>query len=234
LEHDNAFFHAAGLESITAVTSSDRILAHVGHLTRTLLDSMSGLGLDRQIEHAAQAVPDARERLRYVVTMMEQAAERVLAAVELAKPLQQALEQEAVALEQRWSGYFDAAGDRTDIRELIGDTHAFVGKRIPETSAATNQHLLEILMAQGFQDLTGQVIKKLMDIVLLIEQQLLAVLLEHISPERREQFAAQAAALASSNSAETLKNGPQIDPENKPGVMQGQTDVDDLLASLGL
>ncbi|MGG1946872.1 protein phosphatase CheZ [Trinickia sp. NRRL B-1857] len=219
---------------MAGVTSSDRILAHVGHVTRTLLDSMSGLGLDRQIEHAAQAVPDARDRLRYVATMTEEAAERVLAAVELAKPLQQALEQEAVALELRWSRYFDGSGDRADVRELMRDTHAFVGGRIPEASAATNQHLLDILMAQSFQDLTGQVIKKLMDIVILIEQQLLSVLLEHITPERREQFAANAAALASSNAPETLKNGPQIDPEGKPGVMQGQADVDDLLASLGL
>jgi chemotaxis protein CheZ len=69
--------------------------------------------------------------------------------------------------------------------------------------------------------------------VYVIEQQLLGVLLENIAPERREQFAAQAAALAASSTSDTLLNGPQINPEGRTDVVQDQTQVDDLLASLG-
>lgn len=93
------------------------------------------------------------------------------------------------------------------------------------------------MLAQDFQDLTGQVIKKITDVVYLIEQQLLGVLVENIALERREQFAANAAALkaevSSTGSPEHLLNGPQINPEGKTDVVQDQSQVDDLLASLG-
>ena len=62
--------------------SSDRILARIGQLTRTLRDSMRELGLDKQVEAAAEMVPDARDRLKYVATMTEQAAERALNAID--------------------------------------------------------------------------------------------------------------------------------------------------------
>jgi chemotaxis protein CheZ len=108
---------------------------------------------------------------------------------------------------------------------------------VPVHTVATNTQLLEIMLAQDFQDLTGQVIKKITDVVYVIEQQLLSVLLENIAPERREQFAAQAAALAAAassvGSTDTLLNGPQINPEGRTDVVQDQTQVDDLLASLG-
>ena len=217
--------------------STDRILARIGQLTRTLRDSMRELGLDKHVERAAEAVPDARDRLRYVATMTEQAAERVLSAIELAKPRQEQLERDANALGERWSAWYDAPLGRDDARVLIDDTRGFLLRSVPDTTQATNQQLLAIMLAQDFQDLTGQVIKKIMDVVYLIEQQLLGVLVENIAPERREQFAATAAALAAAESPtgtpEALLNGPQVNPEGKPDVMQDQHEVDDLLASLG-
>src|SRR6266481_2537899 len=75
--------------------ASDRILARIGQLTRTLRDSMRELGLDKHVERAAEAVPDARDRLKYVATMTEQAAERVLTAIEVAKPIQERLQKDA-------------------------------------------------------------------------------------------------------------------------------------------
>ncbi|HTH62514.1 MAG TPA: protein phosphatase CheZ [Paraburkholderia sp.] len=216
--------------------ASDRILARIGQLTRTLRDSMRELGLDKTIERAAEAVPDARDRLRYVANMTEQAAERVLSAIDVAKPLQEKLERDANALSGRWSAWYDAPIGRDDARALLGDTREFLQRSVPDATTATNQQLLEIMLSQDFQDLTGQVIKKIMDVVYQIEQQLLGVLVENIAPERREQFAATAAALVAESptgSPESLLNGPQINPEGKPDVMQDQQEVDDLLASLG-
>ncbi|WP_240766767.1 protein phosphatase CheZ [Paraburkholderia flava] len=220
--------------------ASDRILARIGQLTRTLRDSMRELGLDKHVERAAEAVPDARDRLKYVADMTEQAAERVLTAIEVAKPIQERLQKDAGELDGRWAEWYSAPIERTEVRALMSDTRGFL-RALPEATTATNAQLLEIMLAQDFQDLTGQVIKKIMDVVYLIEQQLLGVLVENIAPERREQFAATAAALvadhpaaaAASNPAETLLNGPQINPEGKPDVMQDQAQVDDLLASLG-
>ncbi|WP_277189514.1 protein phosphatase CheZ [Caballeronia sp. BR00000012568055] len=213
--------------------SSDRILARIGQLTRTLRDSMRELGLDKQLEAAAQAVPDARDRLKYVATMTEQAAERALNAIEKAQPLQEAMQREAQSLEARWSQWYGEPLPQGEAGQLLAETRTFL-QSVPERTQATHAQLMEIMLAQDFQDLTGQVIKKITDVVYLIEQQLLGVLLENIAPERREQFAASAAALMSaSGSPESLLNGPQINPEGKSDVVQDQSQVDDLLASLG-
>ena len=226
---------SAGAEAGTEI-NADRILARIGQLTRTLRDSMRELGLDKHVEHAAEAVPDARDRLKYVAAMTEQAAERVLTAIDIAKPMQEKLQADAATLDARWAQWFAAPIERDEVRALMTDTRAFLS-RVPDSTSATNTQLLEIMMAQDFQDLTGQVIKKIMDVVYLIEQQLLGVLVENIAPERREQFAQTAAALAaepgSTGSPEHLLNGPQINPEGKTDVVQDQSQVDDLLASLG-
>jgi len=217
-------------------SSGDRILARIGQLTRTLRDSMRELGLDKQVEAAAEMVPDARDRLKYVATMTEQAAERALNAIELAKPLQETMQRDAQALDARWEQWYGAPLENAEVKTLLADTRGFL-QQVPVHTVATNTQLLEIMLAQDFQDLTGQVIKKITDVVYVIEQQLLSVLLENIAPERREQFAAQAAALAAAassvGSTDTLLNGPQINPEGRTDVVQDQTQVDDLLASLG-
>ena len=216
--------------------ASDRILARIGQLTRTLRDSMRELGIDKHVERAAEAVPDARDRLKYIATMTEQAAERVLSSIEIAKPIQEQLQRDAGELDARWEQWYAAPIEREEVRALMSDTRTFL-RGVPEVTTATNSQLMEIMLAQDFQDLTGQVIKKITEVVYLIEQQLLGVLIENIALERREQFAATAAALAaepsSTGSPENLLNGPQINPEGKADVMQDQGQVDDLLASLG-
>jgi chemotaxis protein CheZ len=221
--------------------ATDRILARIGQLTRTLRDSMRELGIDKHVERAAEAVPDARDRLKYIATMTEQAAERVLTAIEVAKPMQEQLQQDAAELDARWEQWYAAPIEREEVRALMKDTRTFL-RGVPELTTATNAQMLEIMMAQDFQDLTGQVIKKITDVVYLIEQQLLGVLIDNIAAERREQFAATAQQLAAeaqhepmspTGSPQGLLNGPQINPEGKTDVVQDQGQVDDLLASLG-
>jgi chemotaxis protein CheZ len=228
-----------GVREDGADLATDRILARIGQLTRTLRDSMRELGIDKHVERAAEAVPDARDRLKYIATMTEQAAERVLSAIEVAKPMQEQLQKDAAELDARWEQWYAAPIEREEVRALMNDTRTFL-RGVPEVTTATNAQMLEIMMAQDFQDLTGQVIKKITEVVYLIEQQLLGVLIDNIAAERREQFAATAAALVAeaevispTGSPESLLNGPQINPEGKADVVQDQGQVDDLLASLG-
>jgi chemotaxis protein CheZ len=199
--------------------SAEQIIQRIGNLTRVLRDSMRELGLDKEIERAAQAIPDAQERLKYIVTMTEKAAERSLTAVELAQPIQANLEKTAESLDKRWEEWFKAPVELTDARELVLDTREFLGA-VPAQARETGTHLLEIMMAQDFQDLTGQVIKKMMDMIKTLEHELLQMLLDNVPAERRD-------------SNVTLMNGPQINPEGKADVVSGQDQVDDLLASLG-
>ncbi|AEI79221.1 protein phosphatase CheZ [Cupriavidus necator N-1] len=201
--------------------SAEQLILRIGNLTRMLRDNMRELGLDKEIERAAQAIPDARDRLNYIAAMTEQAAERTLNAVELAQPIQSGIEQQAETLDKRWDAWFEQPVELADARSLVLDTRAFLSE-VPAQARATNSHLLDIMMAQDFQDLTGQVIKKMMDMIRALEQELLQVLIDNVPSERRVEAPAA-----------TLLNGPQISPEGKPDVVSDQAQVDDLLASLG-
>lgn len=158
------------------------IIARIGQLTRMLRTSLRELGLEQAIAQAAEAIPDARDRLDYVVQMTAQVAERALNCVEAAQPRQTALEQGARTLTSRWDAWFAEPMPLEQARELVDETRQYLAD-VPEQTAFTHAQLLEIMMAQDFQDLTGQVIKRMMDVVQEIEKQLLMVLLENM-PEK--------------------------------------------------
>lgn len=201
-------------------TTATDIIARIGQLTRMLRESLKELGLDQAIAQAAEAIPDARDRLDYVVQMTAQAAERALNCVEAAQPRQTRLDQGARALSQRWDEWFAQPLELSDARELVDETRSYLAE-VPEHTAFTHAQLLEIMMAQDFQDLTGQVIKRMMDVVQEIEKQLLMVLLENM-PEQP----------TTKRVNEHLLNGPQLD-HTAAGVVANQDQVDDLLDSLG-
>lgn len=201
--------------------SAADIIVRIGSLTRMLRDSLRELGLDQAIAEAAEAIPDARDRLDYVVQMTAQAAERALNCVELSQPHQNQMEKQAKALSGRWDEWFENPIELADARDLVTDTRSYLAE-VPQHTSFTNAQLLEIMMAQDFQDLTGQVIKRMMDVIQEIERQLLMVLLENM-PEQPAK---------SRRENDSLLNGPQMDA-TKAGVVASQDQVDDLLDSLG-
>ncbi|WP_425459583.1 protein phosphatase CheZ [Halomonas nitroreducens] len=215
--------------------SGDELVQRIGHLTRMLRDSMRELGLDKEIERAADAIPDARDRLSYVATMTEQAAERALNAIDRAQPLQDDLNQRAVALDARWAEWFAEPKELDEARELVQDTRSYLAE-VPEATQATNKELLEIMMAQDFQDLTGQVIKKMMDVIREIEHQLVQVLIDSVPQgEAREDMQRRADGQRENDARrreDGLLNGPQVKPE-ADDVVADQDQVDDLLDQLG-
>ena len=215
-------------------TDPENLIQRIGQLTRMLRESMRELGLDKEIEKAAQAIPDARDRLTYVATMTEQAAERALNAIDRAKPPQEALEKGAKELDARWQSWFANPIELAEARELVNDTRAYLGD-VPKQTQATQRELMEILMAQDFQDLTGQVIKKMNEVIREIEHQLVQVLIDSV-PDGSE--GALLKRLAESEWEEpkqnSLLNGPQIKPSEGDGdVVASQDQVDDLLDQLG-
>jgi len=201
--------------------SPNEIISRIGSLTRMLRDSLRELGLDQAIADAAEAIPDARDRLDYVVQMTAQAAERALNCVELSQPHQNKMESGAKALSGRWDAWFENPIELSDAKELVSETRSYLAE-VPGHTSFTNAQLLEIMMAQDFQDLTGQVIKRMMVVIQEIERQLLMVLLENM-PETDAR---------SKRVSESLLNGPQMDT-TATGVVASQDQVDDLLDSLG-
>ncbi|MGP8289862.1 protein phosphatase CheZ [Vreelandella zhanjiangensis] len=214
---------------------AEELIHRIGKLTRMLRDNMRELGLDKEIEKAAEAIPDARDRLHYVATMTEQAADRALNAIDRAQPLQDELAERAEGLDKQWADWFEAPKELEDAKTLVKETRTYLSD-VPAITAATNKELLEIMMAQDFQDLTGQVIKKMMDVIREIEHQLVQVLIDNVpGAQARESMQRKAEDQWKSESArrkEELLNGPQI-KENAPDIVTGQDQVDDLLDELG-
>ncbi|NYT65065.1 protein phosphatase CheZ [Alcaligenaceae bacterium] len=197
----------------------DDLIQRIAQLTRMLRESMRELGLDQAIEDAAHAIPDARDRLHYVARMTEQAANRVLNAAEQMQPWQESMQSTAKFLDQRWDKWFEAPVELSDARDLVDATRSFI-KDIPKKTQASQDTLMEIIMAQDFQDLTGQVIMKMLGVVTAIETELIQVLIDNVPQEQREE-------------TESLLNGPQVNTEGKTEIVTNQDQVDDLLASLG-
>jgi len=197
------------------------VITQLGQLTRNLHEAMRELGYDRVLEDTAKAIPDARDRLNYVATMTEQAAMRSLNAIEAAKPIQDRLESEAAGLASDWDKLFKREIGVQDFKALAERTRTFlVG--VPTQTEATSAQLMEIMMAQDFQDLTGQVIKRITDMVQGMEGQLLKLLVENAPAERR--VAAE---------SRGLLNGPVTGADRHGDVVTSQSQVDELLESLG-
>jgi len=206
--------------AVQAADSHEEVLSRIGHMTRALHESLRGLGLDKLIEKAASDIPDARDRLDYVARLSEQAAKRVLDATDAAGPVQDAIETRSAELSASWQQLLDKGASDEDWRALARRTIAGLDES-RQGAVATRAQLMDIMMAQDFQDLTGQVIGRITGIAQNLEQQLVQVLIDFAPSEIRREL------------DNGLLNGPQINPEGKSEVVADQGQVDDLLDSLG-
>lgn len=206
------------------------VYQRIGHLTRTLHDALRELGYDKDLAGTREQLPDARDRLTYIARVTGEAAEKVLNAVDRARGVQEELTQQAESLRTRWQAvavYTNHAASRATPagRGLVDETCAFFASVGGQTDA-TNQILTDIMMAQDFHDLTGQVIRKVVALAQSMEEQLVKLLLETTPPEQRKKIE------AAPGSTERLE-GPIVKAEGRDDVVADQAGVDDLLASLG-
>ena len=209
----------AEADETTPSGAGDRMINSVGHLTRQLHNTLAELGLDRSLQDAtAAALPDARQRIAYVVKLTEDAAGKCLSAVERATPLQEGLAAEATALAGQWDSIFEGKSDVAAFKALAQSTRDYLHGVTTRTDE-TRSHLREVMMAQEFQDLTGQVLKKISELATTLESQLVMLLVENAPAEIKTE-------------AVTLLNGPAIDG-SAPNVVASQEQVDELLESLG-
>ncbi|WP_337014363.1 protein phosphatase CheZ [Pantoea sp. AS142] len=190
------------------------ITARAGSILRTLRDSLQQLGLDKTIADVAGSIPNARERLGYVVTLTREAANDVINSVEVTQPLQTELADKAGTLTQRWNATSVKLLDEGQAHALATDTVAWLDE-VPHITSLTQQQLHAIMMAQGFQDLTGQIVQAMMAVLNQAEQQLIQVLRD--------------STVSSGIGERTVTSQPSS--SEKPA---SQDDVDDLLASLGI
>ncbi|MDD4912508.1 MAG: protein phosphatase CheZ [Sideroxydans sp.] len=211
---------SAKVIALNSESEQEKVINQVGHIARRLHDTLRELGLHTEIEKAASSIPDARDRLNYVATLTQQSAERVLSATEAAQPMVDKVGADSQRLATHWDLLFQKKLDVHQFKDLVIQTHAFLHET-PKQTKATNAYLTEIMMAQDFQDLTGQVIKKIIHLTQEMEQQLVSLLLDSAPPGVRAELESG------------LLNGPVINGAGRSDVVTSQDQVDDLLESLG-
>lgn len=201
--------------------AQESVFNRIGQMARQLHDTLHELGYDKLLENTVSALPDAKDRLAYVANLTEQAACRVLNATDIAKPVVDDLENRAKELGGRWDKVFANQMSTAEFKKLAEETRSYLNAGVSGATDQVNAQLMEIMMAQDFQDLTGQVIKKIVSLAQDLENGLMTVLIEVVPQKKRSQ------------EVDSLMNGPVISADGRTDVVVNQQQVDDLLDSLG-
>lgn len=196
----------------------------IGYLTRQLHDTMNSFSADARLTNIAKnEIPDAKERLQYVIAMTEQAANQTLTVVEDLMPVSQALNEQAHNLSENWQRFL--------VKKMPFDEFKAMSQEITEhfnfsveAIEKIQDGLNEVLMAQGFQDITGQIIRKVIDLVKSLEENMVELI--RVSGSKQN--------LENRSNEQSLPGPvvPNVDDRNND-VATSQDDVDDLLSSLG-
>jgi chemotaxis protein CheZ len=204
---------ASTTASQAAGGASAEVFQQLGHITRQLHDTLAQLGVMPTLQSAAEGLPDARSRLNYIAEKTAEAANKVLNSVDQAKA-----EHGRIAAETRRM----AAAIVADPVKAVasGAVMNFVGD-VEAATSRIDHHLTDIMMAQDFHDLTGQVVTKVVSLASDLENSLVKLLLQAAPPETAQKV------------EQMVLNGPVVDPTGRTDVVQNQGEVDDLLASLG-
>ena len=196
-----------------AAPASPEVFQQLGAITRLLHDTMQQLGVMPKLQVAADGIPDARSRLSYIASKTAAAADKVLNSVDQAKA-----EHAAIAEQTRRLG---AALLADPVKAVAsGAVFNFVNDGEARTRLI-DAHLTDIMMAQDFHDLTGQVVAKVVALANDLEDSLIKLLVQVVPPEQREKVDS------------SVLNGPVVNPEGRSDVVADQGEVDELLASLG-
>ncbi len=224
------------LEELTRLRETE-MFQQIGKLTRDLHEALNSFQVDTRISTLAEhEIPDARERLRYVVSMTDQAANRTLNAVEESLPLCDDLQSKVDEIGEGWNKFLRKELSVEEFRTLSRDIKTHLKETSGQVTTLKN-NLNEVLMAQDYQDLTGQIIHRVINLVEEVEGNLVELI--RISGGRAAEgdktptggAAAPAAAEVADSSIEP--QGPQVPGVDHADAVSGQDEVDELLSSLG-
>lgn len=221
------------IESI-GVSNSVELFAEVGKLTRQLHDSLNNFQLDsRIIDMAKEDIPDAQTRLTYVIKATEEAANKTMDLVDSCMPIAEKLHEDIAALLPEWKKLMSRDLRLGEFNQLCKKMDEFL-QTGSEDSAKLTGLLTEVLMAQGYQDLTGQVLSRVIELVKEVEDNLVYMLTMFGGLESKDGVSRKDKPKISDKQADMIKaEGPILDADSREDVASDQVDVDDLLSSLG-
>ena len=196
-----------------AAGASPEVFHQLGLITRQLHDTLTQLGVMPKLQVAADGLPDARSRLTYIARKTGEAADKVLNSVEQAKADHAHIASETRRIAQAIVKDPVKAVASGAVMNFVGDVEA--------ATARIDVHLTDIMMAQDFHDLTGQVVAKVVSLAADLEDSLVKLLVQAAPPEQAQKVES------------SILNGPVVSHEGRTDVVANQGEVDDLLASLG-
>lgn len=202
------------------------VLQEIGSLTRDLHDSLRQFNLDERISQLAKdEIPDARGRLQYVIEKTEVAANKTMDAVDRCLPIADSLHESLLMVRPQWN---ELMHGRIELSEFKALCHRIDGllSQIEGDSSELRGQLTDILMAQDFQDLTGQIIRRVITLVNEVEKRLVDILTVFGSDQKEQKT-------DKTKSASNQAEGPIINPLEREDAVSSQDEVDDLLSSLG-
>ncbi|MET0348941.1 MAG: protein phosphatase CheZ [Rhizobacter sp.] len=197
-----------------AAAASPEVFQQLGAITRQLHDALTQLGVMPKLAKTAEGLPDARSRLNYIAEKTGAAANKVLNSVDQAKAEHATISDDTRRMAAAIVADPVKAVATGAVMNFVGDVEA--------ATARIDQHLTDIMMAQDFHDLTGQVVAKVVALAADLEDSLVKLLVQAAPPEAQK-VVEEASVL----------NGPVVNPEGRTDVVSNQGEVDDLLASLG-
>ena len=203
----------ATLERAEPLQVSSEVFQQLGSITRLLHDTMQQLGVMPKLQIATDGLPDARSRLTYIASKTAEAANKVLNSVDQAKA-----DHAAISAATREMA---AAIVANPVRAVASGAVMNFVQDVEQSTGRIDGHLTDIMMAQDFHDLTGQVVAKVVTLANDLEDSLVKLLVQVVPPEQREKV------------DPSILNGPVVDATGRTDVVTNQGEVDDLLASLG-
>lgn len=220
------------IDELTRIRETE-LFRELGALTRDLHDTLKTFEIDPTIvDITEKQIPDATERLNYVITTTETAAHKTLEAIEAAQPVAEEISASAHELGKQWEKFKNRNLTPEEFRQLSRDLEAYLEAAV-SNGDVLRARMNEALMAQEYQDITGQILRRVIEMVHMVEENL--VYLIKISSGQKAVPRSDPKAEEIARKAEDIKgHGPQVPgAETSPDVMSGQDDVDDLLSSLG-
>lgn len=220
------------------VDARDRSLFNeVGRLTRGLHETLIDFHIDtdlseKDIHGNPLQLDDASNRLDYVIKMMQDAANKTMDSVDEISPIANKFAEEAKIIKEDWEKLRRKEIGPEEFRQLYGRVDEFFSSAVKSSNHFSN-HLQEIMLAQSFQDLTGQILRRVITMVKEVEVNLVDLVRRASQVERFIGIVAEQSgqAVLPEDKSEPSMEGPAV--RKRVDLVSGQDEVDDLLSSLG-
>ena len=210
--------------ALAGLNQDTPLFDEVGRMTREVHEALMAFAEDDRLSHLMQDdMPDARERLRYVITLTDQAANRTLAIVEEALPVAERLMDRSERLRQELMHIANKEPENPRLVTVVHTLNSYLDS-VQSSGDLLKKHMTEIMMAQEFQDISGQLLLRVITLLEQLETKMVGLL--KLTGARSSSAA---------HSADELRAGigPAVPQTASVDVVKNQDDVDDLLASLG-